>query len=128
MAEEVATFDEDTHTFVEQVHAAWSSNAPISTYANIRDEILAQQEQIETRVATLSTVAVLAYPEEVRNDNGETSPLEPVGPSRPMAEMPKGVRNSITKTTNSATWLSLRRSGLLASLSTTDGIPLLRVR
>jgi hypothetical protein len=69
MAEEVATFDEDTHTFVEQVHAAWSSNAPISTYANIRDEILAQQEQIETRVATLSTVAELAYPEEVRNDS-----------------------------------------------------------
>jgi hypothetical protein len=68
-AEETATFDEDTRTFVEQVHAAWSSEAPISTYAKIRDEILAQQEQIETRVATLSTVVELAYPGELCNDS-----------------------------------------------------------
>jgi hypothetical protein len=54
------TFDEETACLLEQLHRAWATRAPASTYVAIRDAILRQCEHVDTRILTLTTVVRLA--------------------------------------------------------------------
>jgi hypothetical protein len=58
----VVSLDNEARNFLTQLHQAWSSRAPASTYAKLRDELLLQREQVDARVAALSIVARIAYP------------------------------------------------------------------
>ena len=53
-------FDAKTGEFVQQLHRVWRNNGTISTYAKIRDSLLAQQEEIGTHIIALVTVAQIA--------------------------------------------------------------------
>jgi hypothetical protein len=53
----------------EQLYHAWSSNAPLSTLANIRDEILASRSRVDVRILTLSSVARIVWPQQVFEDD-----------------------------------------------------------
>lgn len=61
------TFDDETACLLEQLHRAWATRAPASTYVAIRDAILRQCEHVDTRILTLTTVVRLACCE-VDND------------------------------------------------------------
>ena len=61
------TFDNETACLLEQLHRAWATRAPASTYVAIRDAILRQCEHVDTRILTLTTVVRLAC-REVDND------------------------------------------------------------
>jgi hypothetical protein len=61
------TFDDETACLLEQLHRAWATRAPASTYVAIRDAILRQCEHVDTRILTLTTVVRLAC-REVDND------------------------------------------------------------
>jgi hypothetical protein len=64
-----ASLDDESCNFLSRLHQAWSSRAPASTYAELRDELLLHREQIDARVATLSTVARIAYPQALDLDS-----------------------------------------------------------
>lgn len=68
MAEEEARLDERTQDFVQQLYDAWSSNAPEATYASLRDGLLIHRERVDTRIATLRTVAKIAHPDGLDDD------------------------------------------------------------
>jgi hypothetical protein len=51
-----------TRALVDQLYNAWSSKAPLSTFASIRDEILASRGRIDVHILTLSAVAKVACP------------------------------------------------------------------
>ena len=57
------TFDDETACLLEQLHRAWATRAPASTYVAIRDAILRQCDHVDTRILTLTTVVRLAYRE-----------------------------------------------------------------
>lgn len=54
------TFDPKTQAWIQQLYEAWANNAPLSTYAAIRDGLLGQREHLDMRIATLSAVAKIA--------------------------------------------------------------------
>jgi hypothetical protein len=61
-------WDDQTRHFIEQLHLAWSRNAPFSAYAVLRDGVLAQRENIDSCLYMLGTVAKIAYPTELEGD------------------------------------------------------------
>lgn len=67
------TFDDETASVLEQLHHAWATRAPASTYVAIRDAILCQREHVDTRILTLTTVARLACPRALHGEV-ETDP------------------------------------------------------
>ncbi|KAJ4346008.1 hypothetical protein N0V95_005791 [Ascochyta clinopodiicola] len=62
------TFDDETACLLEQLHRAWATRAPASTYVTIRDAILRQREHVDTRILTLTTVARLACPRALQGE------------------------------------------------------------
>jgi hypothetical protein len=62
------TFDDETASLLEQLHRAWATRAPASTYVAIRDVILRQREHVDTRILTLTTVARLACPRAIHGE------------------------------------------------------------
>lgn len=59
----IFSLDNEARSFLTQLHHAWSSRAPASAYAKLRDDLLLQREQVDARVAALSTVARIACPD-----------------------------------------------------------------
>jgi hypothetical protein len=55
--------DSEAHSFILQLHHAWSNRAPASAYAKLRDDLLLQRQQVDARVTALSTVARIACPD-----------------------------------------------------------------
>jgi hypothetical protein len=64
MSDTEVILDVHTRRFVEQLHQTWSRNAPLSAYAAIRDDVLAQRDNIDGRLSMLGTVAKIAHPVE----------------------------------------------------------------
>jgi hypothetical protein len=60
---------EDIRTLAEQLYDAWSSNAPVSTLADIRDEVLASRNRVDVQILTLSSVAKIACPQQILEDD-----------------------------------------------------------
>ncbi|KAF3022415.1 hypothetical protein E8E14_005923 [Neopestalotiopsis sp. 37M] len=63
------SFDDKTHAWIQQLHEAWSSDAPISTFATIRDALLERREHLDTYVSTLGAVVKIACPRDVENND-----------------------------------------------------------
>lgn len=68
MADTRVAFDVETRAFIQQLYKAWSSQAAVSFYAEMRDQLLIQQGQIDTRIATLSAVAKIVCSHAVNGD------------------------------------------------------------
>ncbi|KAI4264858.1 MAG: hypothetical protein L6R42_000063 [Xanthoria sp. 1 TBL-2021] len=63
------SFDKETHSLTERLYQAWSTHAPVSAYIAIRNSILSQREQVDTRIATLSSVAKVACSNDLNTDS-----------------------------------------------------------
>jgi hypothetical protein len=63
-----AQLDPETLRFLDQLHRAWSDRASLSTYAQLRDELLLQRDKVANKVATLSIIAKIAYPDALAVD------------------------------------------------------------
>lgn len=61
--------DNEAHSFLLQLHHAWSNRAPASAYAKLRDDLLLQRQQVDARVTALSTVARIACPDALDADS-----------------------------------------------------------
>ncbi|SMR56733.1 unnamed protein product [Zymoseptoria tritici ST99CH_1A5] len=56
------TLDKATQAFVQKLPTAWAQQAPPSAYVKLRDSLLSQRDQVDTRIVTLCSVAKLAFP------------------------------------------------------------------
>ncbi|SMQ53150.1 unnamed protein product [Zymoseptoria tritici ST99CH_3D7] len=56
------TLDKATQAFVQKLHTAWAQQAPPSAYVKLRDSLLSQRDQVDTRIVTLCSVVKLAFP------------------------------------------------------------------
>ena len=55
-------------SFVQRLHDIWSHQAPPSAYAKLRDSLLSHQDQLETNIVTLCSVAKIACPDGLTGD------------------------------------------------------------
>ncbi|ETS76974.1 hypothetical protein PFICI_10848 [Pestalotiopsis fici W106-1] len=51
------SFDQETHSWIQRLHEAWSNDGPPSTFAALRDDLLGQVEHLDIRISTLSSLA-----------------------------------------------------------------------
>lgn len=65
--------DQVTRALVDQIHHAWSSNAPLSAFATIRDEVLASRSRVDVQILTLGSVAEIACPQHILADDSRWS-------------------------------------------------------
>ncbi|KJX98424.1 hypothetical protein TI39_contig412g00022 [Zymoseptoria brevis] len=56
------TLDKATQAFVQKLHTVWAQQAPPSAYVKLRDSLLSQRDQVDTRIVTLCSVAKIACP------------------------------------------------------------------
>jgi hypothetical protein len=59
----IFSLDNEARNFHTQLYHAWSNHAPASAYAKLHQNFLPQREQVDARVAALSTVARIACPD-----------------------------------------------------------------
>lgn len=63
------SLDKETYSLTERIYEAWSTHAPVSAYIAIRNSILDQREQVDTRIATLCSVAKVACSNDLNTDS-----------------------------------------------------------
>ena len=68
-------FDAETHSWLQKLYEAWSSNAPASTFASIRDSLLDQLDHVDNRICTLSSFAKIARVNHAEPDTNDASQL-----------------------------------------------------
>lgn len=66
-------FDTETHSWLQKLYEAWSSNAPASTFASIRDSLLDQLDHVDNRICILSSFAKIARVNHAEPDTDDAS-------------------------------------------------------
>ncbi|SMY21064.1 unnamed protein product [Zymoseptoria tritici ST99CH_1A5] len=62
------SLDRATQALVQKLHSIWHQQGPLSDYTDLRNALLSQRDQVDTRIVTLCSVTKLACPAAVESD------------------------------------------------------------